>query len=140
MPSPSTVQPPDSPEARKYNQIRRRVGKGEFLVGLGLLVGLLLTGWTGWLGGLGWHAGGQSYAFALFIYVLILLAISKAVGLALDYYGFRLEHVYQLSNQKLRAWIWDEIKGLLVTAVLGAALGELLYLIICGFPQQWWLG
>lgn len=139
MASPSNVAPSDSPEARKYNKIRRRVGMSEFLLGLGLLVVLLLTGWTAWLRDLAWHAGGQSYAFALFIYVLILLAISKAVGLALDYYGFRLEHVYQLSNQKLRAWIWDEIKGLLVTAVLGAALVELLYLIIREFPEQWWL-
>jgi STE24 endopeptidase len=57
----------------------------------------------------------------------------------LDYYGFRVEHRYQLSNQKLRAWIWDEIKGLILTAILGAGLVELLYLIIRDFPAHWWL-
>lgn len=111
----------------------------EFLLGLGLLVILLVTGWTDWLRDLALRAGFQSYAFALFLYVLMLLAISKAVGLGLDYYGFRVEHRYQLSNQRLRAWVWDEIKGLLLTAVLGAALVELLYLIIRDFPEHWWL-
>src|SRR5438270_12179492 len=139
MVSTTTAQPPDSPEARKYNQIRRRVGMSEFLLGLGLLVVLLLTGWTAWLRDLAWHAGAQSYALALFLYVLMLIAVSKAVSLGLDYYGFRVEHRYQLSNQKLRAWIWDEIKGLILTAILGAGLVELLYLIIRDFPAHWWL-
>jgi STE24 endopeptidase len=111
----------------------------EFLLGLGLLVVLLVTGWTDWLRDLALRAGFQSYAFALFLYVLMLLAISKAVGLGLDYYGFRVEHRYHLSNQRLRAWVWDEIKGLLLTAVLGAALVELLYFIIRDFPEHWWL-
>jgi STE24 endopeptidase len=61
------------------------------------------------------------------------------VGLPLDYYSFRLEHRYHLSNQRLRAWIWDEAKGLALTAVLGVALVELLYLVIRDFPEHWWL-
>ena len=111
----------------------------EFLLGLALLIVLLLTGWTDWLRDVALHAGFQSYAFALFLYVLMLVAISKAVGIGVDYYGFRLEHRFQLSNQRLRAWIWDEVKGLLLTAVLAAALVELLYLVIRQFPEQWWL-
>jgi STE24 endopeptidase len=139
MGSTATVAPPDSAEVRKYNRIRRWVGISEFLLGLALLIVLLLTGWTDWLRDVALHAGFQSYAFALFLYVLMLLAISKAVGIGLDYYGFRLEHRFQLSNQRLRAWIWDEIKGLLLTALLAAALVELLYLIIRQFPEQWWV-
>src|SRR6201984_2567509 len=106
MASPTTVQPADSAEARKYNQIRRRVGMTEFVLGLGLLVVLLLTGWTAWLRDLAWHAGAQSYALALFFYVLMLIAVSKAVSLGLDYYGFRVGHRYQLSNQRFRAGVW----------------------------------
>jgi STE24 endopeptidase len=139
MASPSTVAPPDSAEARKYNQIRRRVGISEFLLGLGFLVVLLFTGWTNWLRDVALKAGFQDYAFAVFLYVLMLVAISKAVGLPLDYYSFRLEHRYHLSNQRLRAWIWDEAKGLALTAVLGVALVELLYLVIRDFPEHWWL-
>src|ERR1700758_864407 len=104
----STVAQPDSPEARKYNRIRRWLGMGEFAVGLALLLVLLLTGWTHWVRRVADMS--QSYTLAVFLYTLMLIIISKALGLGLDYYGFRLEHRYKLSNQKFRAWLWDEVK------------------------------
>jgi STE24 endopeptidase len=133
----STVAPPDSPEARKYNRIHRWVGMAEFALGLALLLVLLLTGWTHWIRRIADRS--QSYALALFLYTLMLVVLSKLVSLGLDYYSFRLEHRYKLSNQKLRGWIWDETKGLLVSAVLAGLLVEMLYFIIRQFPEHWWL-
>ena len=133
----SAVAPADSPEARKYNRIRRWLGIGEFVLGLALLLVLLLTGWTGWIRDIAYRS--QSYVLAVFLYTLMLVIISKILGLGLDYYSFRLEHRYRLSNQKLRGWIWDEVKGLLVSAVLAGLLVELLYFIIRQFPEHWWL-
>jgi STE24 endopeptidase len=133
----STVAPPDSPEARKYNRIRRWLGMGEFALGLALLLVLLLTGWTGEIRDLAYRF--QSYVLAVFLYTLMLIVISKLLGLGLDYYGFRLEHRYKLSNQKLRGWIWDEAKGLLVSAILAGLLVELLYFIIRQYPEHWWV-
>ncbi len=139
MVSPALVAPPDSPEVRRYNRIRRWLGIGEFLLGLAFLLLLLLTGWTGWLRDFAYHGAFQSYSLAVLLYVLMLAGISKVLTLGMDFYGFRLEHRYQLSNQKLRAWAWDEIKGLIVGAVLASLLTELLYLIIRHFPQHWWV-
>jgi Zn-dependent protease with chaperone function len=139
MAATSTLAPPDSPEVRRYNRVRRWLGIGEFLLGLALLLALLLTGWTGWLRDLAYSGAFQSYALAVFLYVLMLVLIGKVLGLGMAYYGFRLEHRYQLSNQKLRAWVWDEIKEFLVSAILAAMLVELLYSIIRGFPQHWWV-
>src|SRR5439155_864130 len=139
MAATSALAPPDSPEVRRYNRIRRWLGIGEFLLGLALLLALLLTGWTGWLRDLAYSGAFQSYALAVFLYVLMLVLIGKVLGLGMAYYGFRLEHRYQLSNQKLRAWAWDEIKEFLVSAILAAMLVELLYSIIRGFPQHWWV-
>src|SRR6266849_6998272 len=133
----STTAPSDSPEARKYNRIRRWLGVGEFALGLVLLLVLLVTGWTGWIRDIAYRS--QSYALAVFLYTLMLVVISKILGLGLDYYSYRLEHRYRLSNQKLRGWIWDEVKGLLVSAVLAGLLVELLYFIIRQFPEHWWL-
>jgi STE24 endopeptidase len=133
----STVAPADTPEARKYNRIRRWLGISEFALGLALLLVLLLTGWTGWIRDVAYRS--QSYVLAVFLYTLMLVVVSKVVGLGLDYYGFRLEHRYKLSNQKLRGWIWDEMKGLLVSAVIAGLLVELLYFIIRQFPQHWWM-
>jgi STE24 endopeptidase len=69
----------------------------------------------------------------------LLLLIGKVLGAGLDYYGFRLERQFQLSNQRLRSWIWDEVKGFLVGLVLGSIVVEVLYLTIRQWPQHWWL-
>ena len=61
------------------------------------------------------------------------------LGLGLDYYSFRLEHRYHLSNLRLRAWLWDQAKEFLVGAVLAGIVAELLYFIIRQAPQHWWL-
>src|SRR5205085_854877 len=65
--------------------------------------------------------------------------LGKGFGLGLDYYSFRLEHRYQLSNLRLRAWIRDEVKGFLVGVVLAGIVAELLYFIMRQSPQHWWL-
>src|SRR5215470_5404862 len=139
MISPPRTVPADSPEARRYNRIRRWLGISDFVLGLILLFVLLETGWTGTLRDLAYSAGLQNYTFAVFLYVVMLTAIGKLLGLGLDYYGFRLEHRFQLSNQKLRAWIWDEFKGFLVGVILAAIVTELLYFIIREAPRRWWL-
>src|SRR5271170_6055887 len=134
----STPAAADSPEARRYNHIRRWLGVADFALGLGLLVVLLATGWNGTLRDLALHGAYEHYAFAVLLYVLMLMLIGKVLGFGLDYYGFRLEHRYNLSNQKLRAWVWDEAKGFLVGAGLAVFVTELLYFIIREFPQYWW--
>ena len=132
--------PPDTAEARRYNRIRRWLGIGEFAISLALLVVLVITGWTFKLQNLAYMGGLlQSYSLALFVYVIMLLVIGKVLGLGMDYYSFRLEHRYQLSNQKFRGWAWDEVKGFLVSAILAAILVELLYFVIRQFSQHWWL-
>src|SRR5580704_9556547 len=141
MNSPASIlsPPADSPEARRYNRIRRWLSIADFLLGLLFLVVLLFTGWNGTLRDLALHGAFEHYTLAVLLYVLMLMLIGKALGLGLDYYGFRLEHSFNLSNQKPRAWVWDEAKGFLVGVVLGTILVELLYFIIRGAPQYWWL-
>jgi STE24 endopeptidase len=135
----TTPTPADSPGARRYNSIQRWLGILDFVIGLALLVVLLATGWTGNLRDLSYRAAFQNYSLAVFFYLAMLLVIGKVLGFGLDYYGFRLEHKYQLSNQKLRSWLWDETKGFLVGLVLGGVAVELLYFILRQFPEHWWL-
>jgi len=138
-PSSTVDLPKDSPEARRYNRIHRWLGITDFGLGLAFLLILLATGWNSSLRDIAYGASFQTYAFAVFLYVLMLMVIGKILGSPLDYYGFRLEHRYNLSNQKLRAWLWDETKGFLVGLVLGAIVVELLYFVIREAPQYWWL-
>jgi STE24 endopeptidase len=131
--------PADPPEARRYNRIRRWLGVADFVLGLIFLIVLLATGWNGTLRDLAYRASYQTYTLAVFLYVLMLILIQKVLGSGLEYYGFRLEHRFNLSNQKLRSWIWDETKGFLVGVILSTIVVELLYFIIREMPQYWWL-
>jgi STE24 endopeptidase len=131
--------PADSPEARRYNSVKRWLGVTDFVLGIAFLTVLLVTGWSGWLRDLAYRLGFQNYTLSIFFYLLLLLLIGKALGAGLDYYGFRVERKFQLSTQGLRSWIWDEVKGFLVGLVLGSIVVELLYLTIRQWPQHWWL-
>jgi STE24 endopeptidase len=129
----------DSPEARRYNRIRRWLGIADFIVGFAFLTVLLVTGWSGWLRDLALRMGFRNYSLSVFMYLLLLLLISKTLGIGLDYYGFRLERRFKLSLQRFRSWAWDEVKGFLVSLVMGSIVVELLYFTIREWPQHWWL-
>jgi STE24 endopeptidase len=131
--------PADSPGAARYNRIQRWLGILDFVLGLALLVVLLATGWTSTLRDLSYRAAFQNYSLAVFFYLVMLLLVGKILGFGLDFYGFRLEHKFQLSNQKLRSWLLDEVKGFLVGVLLGGVAVEVLYFILRQFPEHWWL-
>ena len=129
----------DTPEARRYNRIHRWLGLADMFIGFALLVALLATGWTARLRDWSYHLGSQHYFFAIFLYVLMFSVIMKALGSPLDYYGYRVERQYSLSNQKLGAWLWDELKGWLVGLGLTTVMVEVIYGIIRIAPQKWWI-
>lgn len=129
----------DSPEAQRYNRIKRWLGIADFAVGFGLLIVLLLTGWTGDLRDFAYRISQQYYTVALVLYVIMLMLLAKVIGIGLEYYGYRLERNYHLSNQKLPSWLWDQVKGLLVSVILAAIVAIVLYSILREFAQHWWL-
>ncbi len=100
----TTASPPpgDSPEVRRYNRVRRWLGMADAVIGFLLLIVLLVTGWTGTLRDWSYHSARQHYFLAVFLYVLMFSVIIKALSAPFDYLGFRLEHQYKLSNQKMR--------------------------------------
>jgi STE24 endopeptidase len=135
----TSLLPADSPEARRYNRTKRWLGVADFAIGSVFLIALLVTGWTGTLRDMALRMGFENYPLAVFLYVFMLLFVSKVLSIGLEYYGFRLEHRYHLSNQRMRSWAWDEIKGWLVGLVLATIVVEVLYSIIRQSPEHWWL-
>ncbi len=135
----------DTPEARRYNKLRRRLSIADFLLGLAFLLVLLFvktpggSRWTEIIRDWAFVGAHEYYVLAVFFYVGMLLLIGKVLGFGLDYYGFRLEHRYALSNQKLGGWLWDETKGFLVSLVLAAIVVEIVYWTIRATPQWWWI-
>ena len=129
----------DTPEVRSYNQVRRWLGIADFAAGFLFLIVLLVTRWSESLRDAAYKVGFQNYSLSLFVYLVFVLGIGKLLGFGLDYYGFRLERRFKLSNQKPGAWAWDEVKGFLVGLVLGAIVVELVYFTIRQWPLHWWL-
>jgi STE24 endopeptidase len=129
----------DKPETRRYNRIRRWLGISDALIGFALLVALLVTGWTAHLRDWSYHLARQHYFFAIFLYVLMFTVIMKALSSPLDFYSYHLEREYNLSNQKLGAWLWDELKGWLLGLAFSSLFVELIYAIIRMAPQKWWI-
>lgn len=129
----------DTPEARQYSRIHRWISFTDTSLGIVFLVVLLAMGWTRDLRDVAFRFGREHYVLALFLYVLLLTLISKAVSLPLDIYSFRLEHRFHLSNQHTPAWIIDEVKGWAVGLVIATLLAELVYWIIRTSAMYWWL-
>jgi STE24 endopeptidase len=129
----------DTPEARRYNRIRRRLSVLDMLLGLGLLTLLLATGWTRGLRDAAFHLAGQRYTLALFCYVLEFLLLFKVAGIGLDIYSFRLEHRFHLSNQSAGSWLWDQVKSFALSLLLVTVLAEFVYNTMRAAPNHWWL-
>lgn len=129
----------DTPEARRYNRIRRWLSIADFSLGAALLIVLLATGWTRTLRDFAYLGAWQIYSLAVFFYIGMLLVIGKALGFGLDLYGFYLEHRFHLSNQRFGSWLWDQAKGFLVGLVFGGIVVEIIYYVLRMWPRNWWL-
>jgi STE24 endopeptidase len=129
---------PDSAEARAYNRSRRLVEIGDLAISFGFLIVLLATGWSSVLRDLAVRMARDHYVFQLFFYVLLLSLISKALGIGLDSYSFRLEHRFGLSNMRVGTWIKDQIKAWVIGLLLGTVLAEIVYGLMRTSPEHWW--
>jgi STE24 endopeptidase len=108
-------------------------------VSIGFLAMLLVTGWSSSLRDMAIRLSREHYVLQLFYYVVFLSIFSKILGFGLDFYAFRLEHRYNLSNQRLSAWLKDEAKGWLLGLVLATVLCEIIYALIQASPEHWWI-
>jgi STE24 endopeptidase len=135
----AAAQKSDSPHAREYNRIRRWITIGDAAIGIALLLFLLVSGLSADLRDFALKLAHGNYVLGLLCYIIMLTLLSKAVGLGLDYYSFRLEHRFELSNQKLRSWIRDELKSYVIGLVIAGILIELLYFTIRVAPRSWWI-
>lgn len=126
-------------QARQYARTRRLLSLVDLLIGLVYLLVWVFTG-------LGVRLKAVMLTFTDQNWLLvagILLALGAGmalVSLPLGYYtGFVLPHRYGLSNQTLKDWLGDQLKGLLISVPLALLLVQLLYLVLGAYPDTWWL-
>lgn len=129
-------------QAKQYNRIKRRLWLVETSFSLVYTLAWLFTGWaTGLRSWLTTTWPWMSNEWLLVpVFVLIFGAISSILEMPLSYYsGFVLPHRFDQSNQTLKDWIIDQLKGLAISLPLGLVLIELLYLALRVTGPLWWL-
>ena len=72
-------------------------------------------------------------------YTLLFLIIAFVIGFPSSYYGFSLEHEYELSNQTFFQWFGEELLSLLVLAIIALIAVEGIYLALRKAPRTWWI-
>jgi len=126
-------------QARRYRNCKLAARLAAWLVTAGFLLLVLLMGLSlKYEGVLRAHLPQTIMVHGAYIFSL-LFALAL-VGAPLSYYrGYHLEHVFQLSRQNLRAWMWDQTKDFLLSSAILLALGEVIYALIRVSPGYWWL-
>lgn len=122
-----------------YKNARYAVWKPQFVLGVILDAGLLLSG-----------VYPRLFLFitglcpSLYVAMLLFFAVESLPGALLSlpfdlYEEFGIEKRFGFSTMTLKLWIIDELKGLVVSAVLGIPLGALMIWLILHAAGWWWL-
>jgi STE24 endopeptidase len=135
----TSLDPERQNQAKEYARIQRRFMFLDLILGAALLLIWLLTGWSvqlrDWI--FGWTTNPW---LAVLIYGAVFGSVFSLLSLPLSYYtGYVLPHRFQQSNQDLKAWVIDLLKGLSVAALLGGIVLEGIYFLLRSAPGSWWL-
>src|SRR5512139_459706 len=133
------LDPEKQKQAKQYARIRRRLWLVETALGALYAILWLALGWSvalrNWLDS---YTDNQWIIVA--VYIIIFGGIYSLLTLPLGYYsGFVLPHRFGQSNQTLKDWVIDQVKGMAIGAPLGLILLELLYLALRVTGDWWWL-
>lgn len=111
----------------------------DFLVASAISLLLLTRGWSARMRQRAERITRFRYAQAL-LYWVQYVGLTYLLSFPLAAFeGFFREHRYGLSTQTFGAWLGDEAKGLLVTALLGGLAVALLFTIVRRLTRTWWL-
>ncbi len=135
----TTIDPERQQQAKQYARISRRLWLVSNSLSAIYALAWLFFGWAinlrDWLAAIS-----PNPWFLVAGFLVIFGGIYAILTLPLDYYsGFVLPHRFDQSNQTLKDWIIDQLKGLAIRAPLGLLLLELLYLALRVTGDLWWL-
>jgi STE24 endopeptidase len=126
--------------AKQYARIQRRMTLVGIAVAAGYTLAWLLFGWSRSLGAAASVWTGANPWLQVGVYALIFGGIYELATLVPSYYeSYYLPHRFEMSNQTLGGWLWDEVKGLLVGSLLGLIVLEVIYVVLRLSPDWWWL-
>lgn len=126
-------------DSKKYNNIKLAAGISKAVASFLLILFFVISGLSRTLLTTLQQSSANTYMqFLLFVGITGLAA--GILFFPLNYYtSFYLEHKYKLSNQTLIAWMWEDLKGLLVSLVIGIPLLLAFFWLLNKYNADWWL-
>jgi len=125
-------------EAKKYEKIKLITGITESLLTFMLILFLIISGFTKKLEFFTTGYFSNPYLQLLLLGTVIGI-IMMLISFPFDYFfGFRLEHKYNLSNLTFTGWIKEKAKGFLVGLLLGLPIIFLFYWLVSSYTF-WWI-
>lgn len=135
---PTTLDPEKQEQARRYARIRRRLWAVDTALSAAYLLAWLFSGTAGALANWLKTYTGNEWLLVL-LFAVVFGGFASVLELPLSYYsGYVLPHRFGLSNQTLRGWVIDQLKGLAISAPLGLLVLELVYLALRLTGGWWW--
>jgi STE24 endopeptidase len=132
-------------KAARYNRHKRRAGVLSVVGGAVLLIVVVVSPASLRMRDAAWSIAPAAPVWlhrsaVVTTYVVGLTILNELFTMPLGYYsGFLLERRYGLSRQAIGAWLVDQLKGMAIGFVLGAAAANVLYALIARFGDAWWL-
>jgi STE24 endopeptidase len=134
-----TLDPEKQKQAKEYARIGRRLWAVDTAIGLVYALAWLGLGWTVFLRDNLMRVTTNEWLLVP-LFAFVYGGIIALLMAPLSYYsGFVLPHRYGQSNQTLKDWLIDLLKGMLVAAPIGLLLLEIVYALLRAYPQTWWL-
>ena len=135
----TTLDPEKQKQAKQYSRIRRRLWLVDTIFGAFYALAWLFLGWSISLRQ-SLTLITDNWLLITALYVIIFGGVFAIINLPLGFYsGFILPHRFGQSNQSLKDWVVDQLKGLAIGAPVGLIMLELLYLALRLTGNSWWL-
>ncbi len=126
-------------DSKRYNNIKLAIGIIEGILTFFLIFYFVISGLSSSLEK--YLSGFISNIYFQFVCFAAITGIAMGIlFLPFSYYsGFYLEHKYKLSNQTFVKWIWENLKGMLVSAIIGLPILLFFFYVINRYGEWWWL-
>jgi len=126
-------------DSKKYNNIKLAVGIGEGILSFILMLLFVATGLSSTLVNI--LSGFFTNPYIIFLAFVLITGLTALIIFApVNFYsGFYLEHKYNLSNQTLLKWLYENFKGMVVSLVIGIPILLFFFYVLNKFGSLWWL-
>lgn len=132
-----TLSPQRARKAIIYAESEHALYFLEFVYGIVVLLWLLLYRVAARIRDWAEGVSGNRFVQALLFVPALLLTVA-VLNLPGEIAGHSLGRTFGLSVQGWGSWAWDEVKGEVLAALVGAVLVWLLYSVMRRSPRRWW--